>query len=130
MAFCINCGAQIKDGAQFCSQCGQRTDMGQPVPQQGYQQPQAYQQPQKPMPMKAYTHMTFAAIATTIFCCFPVGIYTLIQLNQVEKLWNTGRYHEAVEKVEIATDFIKISIVVGIAFYIIGIWALWSMYKL
>ena len=28
MAFCRNCGAQIKDGVKFCTDCGAATEVG------------------------------------------------------------------------------------------------------
>lgn len=47
--FCPNCGAQLPDGAAFCSVCGQPQQNARPAyqqPQQNYQQPY-YQQPQQ-----------------------------------------------------------------------------------
>ena len=47
--FCPNCGAQLPDGAAFCSVCGQPQQKARPAyqqPQQNYQQPY-YQQPQQ-----------------------------------------------------------------------------------
>jgi len=56
MAFCANCGAQVKDGVKFCSSCGGLVDAAPaqqappvqpPQPEQQYQPQQQYQQPQQ-----------------------------------------------------------------------------------
>lgn len=46
MAFCPNCGAQINDGARFCSECGSAVEsVQQPEPQaQAYYQQDSYPQ--------------------------------------------------------------------------------------
>ena len=53
MAFCTKCGAQLPDGAQFCTTCGAPQAAPAPAPapqpQPQYQQPQ-YQQPQYQQP--------------------------------------------------------------------------------
>ena len=136
MAFCGNCGAQIKDGAQFCPQCGQKTNMGHPTiqqevqtlqqpvvqpQQQVYQQPQAYQQPRQAMPMKPNSNMALA-ICTTVLCCFPLGVYAIMQATQVDSLWLAGRYDEAIAKAEEAKKWAIISMAlaaIGSVVYII-----------
>ncbi|MBR6704720.1 MAG: zinc ribbon domain-containing protein [Lachnospiraceae bacterium] len=56
--FCPNCGAQLPDGAAFCSVCGQPQQKARPAyqqPQQNYQQPQQnYQQPYYQQPQQNY----------------------------------------------------------------------------
>lgn len=46
MKYCPNCGAQLPDNANFCSNCGARFGAPQQPYQQQYQQPYQ-QQPQK-----------------------------------------------------------------------------------
>ena len=128
MAFCGNCGAQIKDGAQFCPQCGQKTNMGQPTnlqevqtpqqpmtqpQQQVYQQPQAYQQPQQAMPVKPNSNMVLA-ICTTVLCCLPLGVYAIMQATQVDSLWLAGRYNEAIAKAGEAKKYSLMGMGIGI----------------
>lgn len=54
--FCMKCGSQIPDGAQFCPSCGAPITSDSPAAsapgqtQTPYQQPQAYQQPQMYQP--------------------------------------------------------------------------------
>ena len=54
MAFCGNCGTQLKEGAVFCHECGSRQDAGaappvkQTMSNQAINTPQAVQSPPKP----------------------------------------------------------------------------------
>ena len=50
MRYCPNCGAQLPDNANFCSNCGTRFGAPQQPYQQQYQQP--YQQPYQQQPQK------------------------------------------------------------------------------
>ena len=58
MAFCSNCGSQMKEGAAFCHECGTKNQMlatNQPPASQPYQAPvvdhSAYLPPQPPPPV-------------------------------------------------------------------------------
>jgi hypothetical protein len=35
------------------------------------------------------------AILTTLFCCLPFGIVSIVKASQVNSLWSSGRYDEA-----------------------------------
>ena len=111
--FCTSCGQPANDGVRFCTHCGaplppasnpqsqQQYQQPQPQyqqPQQQYQQPQ-YQQPQQQHPQssliaKPDTHLVMG-ILTTIFCCLPFGIVSIIQATKVDNLWNAGQYADA-----------------------------------
>ena len=105
MAFCENCGAQIKDGAQFCLQCGQKTNVGQPATQQEVQVP-LYVTSSMTGPN---SHKLLAAFS--VLCCLPLGVYASIQATQVDSLWNAGRYDEAIAKADKAENWAIISMV-------------------
>lgn len=60
--------------------------MTQPPP--GYYPPP---QPQGPQPS---THLVFA-ILTTLFCCLPFGVVSIVKASQVNGLWAQGRAAEA-----------------------------------
>ena len=72
--------------------------------QPGYQQPgyqqYAYQQPLQPNPygpnpaMKPNTNLVWA-ILTTLFCCLPFGIVSIVYAAKVDSLWYAGNYAEA-----------------------------------
>ncbi len=86
MKYCPNCGAQLPDNANFCSNCGTRFGA---VPQQNYQQQPQYQQPfQQPAPPQkmSYWDKVKAAqkkqkIKWWMWALIAVGTYFLIQLN-------------------------------------------------
>ena len=52
MAFCVQCGAQLPDGAPFCNQCGAAQGSAQPVQQQPQMQQPQMQQPQMQQPQQ------------------------------------------------------------------------------
>ena len=59
-----------------------------------YQQA-TYEQPSRP-PMPD-NHLVWA-ILSTIFCCLPFGVVSIVYATQVESLYLQGRYEEAVDK--------------------------------
>ncbi len=146
MAFCNNCGNQINDGAKFCPKCGQiiegtpqqqgnqqpgqgyqQPGQGYQQPRQGYQQPNyAYQQPnqgyQQQPPIQPNSNMVWA-ILTTIFCCLPTGIYAIIQASNVDKLYMSGAYNEAIKASNAAKNWSIIGAVLAIIIWIIYIFA-------
>ena len=133
MAFCVNCGKQLIEGAKFCAKCGHPIDGSPTQPQQQvdpeyqeYQRQQAYQQPQyvaqpQAQPIKPDSNMILA-ILTTIFCCLPTGIYAIVQANKVDSLYYSGRYEEAEEASQSAKKWSIIGGIlatVGILLYIV-----------
>ena len=59
-----------------------------------YQQA-TYERPAPP-PMPD-NHLVWA-ILSTIFCCLPFGVVSIVYATQVESLYLQGRYEEAVDK--------------------------------
>ena len=59
-----------------------------------YQQA-TYEQPAPP-PMPD-NHLVWA-ILSTIFCCLPFGVVSIVYATQVESLYLQGRYEEALDK--------------------------------
>lgn len=55
----------------------------------------ADEQPSRP-PMPD-NHLVWA-ILSTIFCCLPFGVVSIVYATQVESLYLQGRYEEAVDK--------------------------------
>ncbi|MBR0093006.1 MAG: zinc ribbon domain-containing protein [Lachnospiraceae bacterium] len=58
MAFCMNCGAQIPDGAGFCNNCGTALNTGAQAAPQEAMQPQSGMQYQQP-PMQPQSGMQY-----------------------------------------------------------------------
>lgn len=67
--------------------------------QQGYGQPgygqQAYGQPGYGQPGPAPDNHLVWGVLTTLFCCLPLGIISIIKANQVNTLWAQGLHAQA-----------------------------------
>ena len=70
-------------------------------------QPGGYPAPPPP------NHLVMA-IVTTVACCLPLGIVSLVYSNKVNTLWQTGRHAEAIEASNKAKNWWIASIVVGL----------------
>lgn len=65
------------------------------------------------------------AILTTILCCLPLGIVSIVYASQVDSEWNRGNYENAYRKSKIARNWAIASAATGIGFtliYLIFIW--------
>jgi hypothetical protein len=64
------------------------------------------------------------AILSTLLCCLPFGIVSIVYANKVSGLWAQGRHAEAQDAANDAKKWAIIGAVVGAAAYVIGI-VLW-----
>lgn len=68
------------------------------------------------------------AILTTIFCCLPLGVVSIVKSSKVQGLWFSGQYAEAQRAAEEAKKFAIWSAIIGpivviaawIALFVIG----------
>ena len=60
------------------------------------------------------------AILTTILCCLPAGIVSIVYAAKVDGLYNGGQYSQALEASNNAKKWAIISAVVGIVGSVIG----------
>jgi hypothetical protein len=82
---CPNCGAQNSEDATYCANCGNelrrietpRVDVPPPS-QPGTQTSYSDQSPQLDVP-----NYLVQAILTTVFCCLPLGIVSIVYAAQV-----------------------------------------------
>lgn len=128
--FCTSCGQPIAGNGSFCTNCGAPAPSqshAQPQPQPQYQQPQyqqpQYQQPQYQQPYmreKPKNYMVWAILAT-LFCCLPLGIWSIVCANKVNKAWEQGDYAGANEASKKAKTWVIISIILGIIVSVISI---------
>jgi Interferon-induced transmembrane protein len=91
-----------------------------PPPPGGYPPPPAggYQQPAGTQPNN---HLVWA-ILTTLFCCLPLGIVSIVKSAQVSGLWSAGRYADAQQAADSAKKWAIWSAIIGIvAFVIYGV---------
>ena len=89
--------------------------------QQPYQNPYGYQQPnqnqQPPYPKPSNTLVW--GILTTILCCLPFGIVSIVFASKVDSLWYSGRYQEAKDAARKAGTWAIVSASIGLLFFII-----------
>ena len=111
MKFCSQCGHQLNDAAQFCPKCG-----NQVTTVSNNQQPQVQAEPSRPI--KPDSHM-FLAILSTLFCCFPLGMYAIILASKVDGLYLMGEYEEARMKANDAEEWAAIGMVCAIIVWLI-----------
>ncbi len=64
------------------------------------------------------------AILTTVLCCLPLGIVSLVYSTKVSGLWTQGRYDEAQAASNNAKKWAIISAITGVVFYV-AIVVLW-----
>ena len=91
--------------------------------QQPYQNPYGYQQPnqnQAPPFPKPSNNLVWG-ILTTILCCLPFGIVSIVFASKVDSLWYSGRYLEAKDAARKAATWAIVSASIGILFSIIYI---------
>jgi len=59
------------------------------------------------------------AILTTIFCCIPTGIVSIVYSSRVNTLYAEGRYQEAISASKTAKTWGIAGLVIGLFSYII-----------
>lgn len=127
MKICNQCQAINADEAQFCCKCGAQLGASQrggqqcgyqPLPKyQSQQQYQQVHQQQSNMP-RPDNNMVWA-ILTTLFCCLPLGIVSIINASKVNGLYNSGDYNGAVEAARNAKNYALYSAICGVVVLVI-----------
>lgn len=139
MKICSKCQAINADGAMFCCKCGtqlggsqhgsQRRNNQSQYQQQPIQQPQPVYQQAQPVYQKTYqnqqqnikspdSHMAMA-ILTTLFCCLPFGIISIVYASRVSGLYASGDYNGAVRASSKAQSYASWGMILGIVTYLI-----------
>ena len=86
--FCSKCGVQVAESTQFCPTCGQQLGTSQTTNTPPPTNTQA-SAPQRP------DNYLVWAILSTLFCCLPFGIVSIIKSLEVNSMYDTERYAEA-----------------------------------
>lgn len=64
-------------------------------------------------PQKPDNYMVWA-ILSTLFCCLPLGIASILSASKVNQLYRAGNYHEAQKSSDMAKKLAIISAVLGL----------------
>ena len=120
--YCPNCGAENSEDATYCANCGhelRRTEtpgMDVPPPQQPPPPPQPGAQPSyAPQSSQAEVpNYLVQAILTTVFCCLPLGIVSIVYAAQVNGKVAAGDHAGALESSRNARRWAWISFGTGI----------------
>ena len=98
---CPKCGKAVSDDSAFCPHCGAAMNTQPP------QEPAAQPEPQKPASQPANNagssvnpgvkpdNYLVWSISTTAMCCVPFGVRAILKSNEVDSLWNAGKFAEA-----------------------------------
>ncbi len=103
-------GQQPPSGGGYGQQPPSGGGYGQP-PGGGYGPPPGYGA-QPPGGAPPDNHLV-AAILTTLFCCLPLGIVSIVKSSQVNQKWQSGDYQGAMEASEEAKTWWKRSLIFG-----------------
>jgi uncharacterized membrane protein YvbJ len=107
MNYCTNCGQKNPGTGRFCTNCGKAFTE---TPQTGIGTSSGDSTLYDP-PIE--NHLT-KAILTTIFCCLPFGIVSIVFASQVNSKLSTGDFDGALQSSDKANMWGNISIGVGI----------------
>jgi hypothetical protein len=120
--YCPNCGAQNSEDATYCANCGHELHkietpgmdvppppQAPPPPQPGTQTSYAPQSSQSDVP-----NYLVQAILTTVFCCLPLGIVSIVYAAQVNGKVAAGDHAGALESSRNAKRWAWISFGAGL----------------
>ncbi len=93
---CPECEREVSDEASTCPNCGAPLN----------------KKNDRAMSEMPENHMVWA-IVTTICCCLPFGIMSIIQASKVSGYWENGEYDDAMEASEKAKKYALIGTVAG-----------------
>ena len=108
--FCTQCGQAVPDNCNFCTKCGAQLGNGQPQYQFNFN---PNPQPQQPIGPKPKNYLVWS-ILVTLFCCLPLGIWSIVCSSKVNKEWDRGNYAGAQDESNKAKRWIIISAIIGL----------------
>ena len=110
---CKYCGAAIVGNEQACPYCGGiLSKKEQPKKESAPQQQPVFTPPPPP------SNYMIWAVLSTIFCCLPLGIVSIINASKVDSAYNRGDYYGAIEASEKAKNYAWAAVVTSAIFFI------------
>lgn len=119
MKYCTQCGKQNVDEAKFCAGCGAPLDGSGSTPKSEapkeepkQEAPHSEPTPTSPAPPKPDNYLVWA-ILTTVLCCLPAGIASIVYSTNVDSKYNRGDYAGAEQASKNARTWAIVSAIVG-----------------
>ena len=115
MLYCPYCRAQVAKDTKFCSSCGKE------IPTNAVNMnPEPTIQNEIPTiaPAEIKTHLV-GAILTSLFCCLPFGITSIVFAAKVYSQKEKGDYVKAMEYSEKAEKWVYRSVIAGVIWVIL-----------
>lgn len=114
---CPRCGELLDAETRFCTRCGvdlYAAAAGAPGagPSGPYETPGRFGGPSAPMPPPK--NYLIEAIISTICCCIPLGIASIVYASKVDRLAATGDYRGATEAAAKAKQYAILAVIFGI----------------
>lgn len=109
---CHECGGVVSSEAVQCPHCGVSVRRGS-----------AFTDTKTDTQIKPNNWLTWS-ILSTLFCCLPLGIVGIVFASKVDAAWAAGNYDDARYSADKAKMFVRMSIGVGIAVYLLTFVAL------
>ncbi len=107
--YCTNCGSENKDDERFCKNCGKAVTEPEPGTRGG--DPKL---PEITGPPPHVPNYLLPAILTTVFCCLPTGIVSIVYAAKVNGQIASGDLEGAKRSSEQAKIWAWVSFGIGI----------------
>ena len=107
--YCSKCGKLVDDNVPFCPYCG--ANLGKEVESVKVDEPNKAKYPPE--------NYLIWAILSTLFCCWPVGIVSIVHASKVESAFNRGDYNGALDASQKAKKWALISAISAGIFWVL-----------
>lgn len=111
--YCRNCGAELPDGARFCTDCGYGLTADTGASSSARTASGLSDRRDRPSSYLAL------AIIVTVCCCIPFGIVSIVYASKVDSCWNNGLLEEARENSRKARNWALWGIGLVALFYLV-----------
>lgn len=108
---CNECGRQVSTQAKNCPNCGAPIVTSENIKIEHYIE----QKPAKPKDNLVW------AILSTLCCCLPFGVVSIVHSAKVDSLYHSGNCIEAQKEADIAKKWAIRSVVAAIVFWVLYI---------
>lgn len=111
---CSFCGNEVEEGSKFCPVCGTRIEQENSFDGERLEYNQSNNHYDRPIhPINGTPYLIFS-ILTTICCCLPLGIVSIIYASKIDSLQRMGDYEGAQDAAKKAQIFMIVGAVVGV----------------